>query len=361
MAGGYQVGIASETKAFKQGVDSGIIKPLEDAQKELIELGRSKGPDQLEQSMRDAQKLTQDLAEETKRTARAIETEYRKAGDSAKNGFDSVKDEARQSGAEAAASFSGEFTDIQDVAQETLANLGPAGIVGAVGIGAIAGVATAAVEAWNEKIQGIKDSTADMWQQAATEGQAFLDTSAIQAEAHRILWDDAYKAEIDAAEQAGVTRTDFAIALATGEGEIYNQVHQQLIAAEKEKQQEALRTQGVFRDNYDAQVFAEQQEANGVNASIDLLEEKAKAIDENKRKAADAASVTATLGEQERDQIQRTRDADQQRWEAYAKAREKAAAPIVVPIIPDDTAVRNYVPPRKQAVIEYKAQQTAWQ
>ena len=42
---GYTVGINSETKAFKQGIDSGVIAPLEDAQRELIELGKSRGPE----------------------------------------------------------------------------------------------------------------------------------------------------------------------------------------------------------------------------------------------------------------------------------------------------------------------------
>lgn len=76
---GYEIGIGVDTKAFKQGVETGIVAPLDDAQQELTDLGRSKGPEELEQALRGDQEQTQKLAKETKQTAQAIEDEYRRA------------------------------------------------------------------------------------------------------------------------------------------------------------------------------------------------------------------------------------------------------------------------------------------
>lgn len=154
MAGGYTVGIASETKAFKQGIESGIIEPLEDAQKELLDLGKNRGPEQLEKSMKEAEKATEKLGDETKATARGIEQEfkdaYRKVKQSssdglgkAEDGMGDLKEEAQQSAKETAASWDGSLEGIGDLAQEVAANafsgFGPAGVAG--GIAAAAGIA----------------------------------------------------------------------------------------------------------------------------------------------------------------------------------------------------------------------------
>ncbi len=53
MVKGYAVGIVSETKAFKQGIQSGVIAPLEDAQDELTALGRNRGADNASDSLDD--------------------------------------------------------------------------------------------------------------------------------------------------------------------------------------------------------------------------------------------------------------------------------------------------------------------
>ena len=348
MARGYQVGIASETKAFKQGVEKGIIDPLEDAQKELLDLGKNRGPEQLETDLKGAQKATERLADEIKQTARQFEQSSKDAGRDLKkgigDGLDEVKDEARQSGKEAAASFSGEFEDVTDYVQEVVAQgLGPAGIAGAALIGAVAATVTAAVEAWNEKVQGIKDATAEMWQAAAAEGQAFLDGEAIRSEAHRILWDDAFKDEFESAEKYGIKRSDLAIALATGEGEVFDRVHQQFMAAREE---EARKT----RENYDqyvedgtAVIELESAEGQQIGRTLDLLGEKARSVDENKKKRQEAAQVETQLEEQQRAQIQRTRDADQKRYEAMA---ERYSKPIKakVEVEVDDSAWRRWNP-----------------
>ncbi|MEF3405786.1 hypothetical protein [Agromyces sp. CCNWLW203] len=183
---GYTVGIAADTKAAKQGIETGLIKPLGDAADAVDKLGKSRGPDQLEDGMRDAQKATERLKDETKETADAIDREYRDAYrkmkqssddglDGAKRGLDDFKSEAGQSGREAAASFSGGFDDVGDFAQETLANglagFGPigaaAGIAAAVGLGAL----WASIEENSKKSE---ERVSDMYQAFLEAGSKYL-------------------------------------------------------------------------------------------------------------------------------------------------------------------------------------------
>lgn len=170
---GYQVGIAADTKAFKQGVQSGVIDPLEDAQNELLALGKSKGPDQLERGMKDAQEATERLKDETKRTADAIDKEFRDsyrkvkqnaddAADASKKGFGKAadagaefKDETLANVSEVASSFDGSFESIGDVVQGTLGGvtqalgpaLGGAAAAAAAGVGVVTEAFTKAGEA----------------------------------------------------------------------------------------------------------------------------------------------------------------------------------------------------------------------
>ncbi|TFV82043.1 hypothetical protein E4V99_14005 [Microbacterium sp. dk485] len=138
-----EIPIASETRAFKQGVESGIIDPLEDAEKALEELGRSRGPEQLERDMKDAQRQTEKLADETKDTARTIEREfrdgYRSAKRSADDGLDGMNDKAREVGdelkqnlGETFSSFRGDLEDLPQIAQDTLGGLAGSGALGGI-------------------------------------------------------------------------------------------------------------------------------------------------------------------------------------------------------------------------------------
>lgn len=286
-----------------------------------------------DQSLGRLEKSFRDVAREARDTGKDIEKgigdSTRDGAKKAKVGLDDVKDEARQSGAEAAASFSGEFTDGLDFAQEVTANLGPAGIAGGLLIGAVGAVATAAVEAWNEKIQGIKDATASMWQEAAAAGQEFLAQDAINAEASRINWDSAYDEQRRAAEEAGVSRLDLAIALASGEGEVYDRVHRQILQAREEERQAAVDSITASTDGNVALQDAVATTNSELARTVSVLEEKAKATDENKRRAQEAGDIEKALQEQTRDQINRTADAAQSRYEGLAKLYGKPIKAVV--------------------------------
>lgn len=230
MAKGIEIGIASETKAFKQGVESGIIDPLEDAADRLDDLGKSKGPDKLEDGMKDAQKASEKLGKEVKSTADQIEREFRSAYKSvakssddgmqaATEGVQDFKQEAAQSAKETAASFDGSFSSIVDMAQETAANaLGGFGPIGAAaGLAAAAGIGLA-VAGFEDVQEAQKRSEAgaaewankfiDSGQKVATAAQQTAGMVAIATDPEK------YKEAEEAAEAWGVDVSTAMLAMA---------------------------------------------------------------------------------------------------------------------------------------------------
>ena len=232
MAGkGIEIGIASETKAFKQGVESGIIKPLDDAADKLDDLGKSKGPDKLEAGMKDAQKATEKLGKEVKTTADQIEREFRdsyksvaKSSDdgmsAATEGVQDFKQEANQSAKETAASFDGSFESIIGMAQEVSANalsgFGPAGAVAGLAAAAGIGLAVKGFEDVDEA-QKLAEASAAEWANKFIESGQRVVTSAQQtAGVIEIVTDPEKLNEAkDAAEAWGV-ETETAILAISG-------------------------------------------------------------------------------------------------------------------------------------------------
>lgn len=327
MARGHEVQIGADGREFNQALKKDIIKPVEDAAKALDDLG-DEGKEsgrKLEDALRDASRATENLD-------RSIE----KSGANVEKFGSNARDELRDSAREGVASWNGEMSDIGDVLQEASANLGPAGMAGAAVIGALGAVATAAVEAWNEKVQGIKDATADMWQSAAEEGQAFIDGEAVRAEAQRIIWDEAYEENMRAAESAGVSRAEFAIALAQGEGEAFDRVHQQIMDARAEEQAAASASLQASTDGNVALQDATAVVNSELARTVSILDEKAAATDRNKGKAQEAAAAEQLLEEETRAQIDRTASAAQKRYEGLAA---QFATPLSMTIGVDDTPV----------------------
>ena len=130
------------------------LEKLDDSARDIGKVGdaaKDAGRD-VEAGMEKAEKAVKSVASDE--TRRELDTFFDRVGksakqagrevddgmDHAKKGMDNLKDEASQSGREAAASFSGSFEDVGDFIQETLAN-GFAGM-GKLGLGA--GLAAAA-------------------------------------------------------------------------------------------------------------------------------------------------------------------------------------------------------------------------
>lgn len=225
---GYTVGIASETKAFKQGIESGLIEPLEDAQKELLELGKSRGPEQLERALKDAEKATERLKDETKDTARAIEQEFRDSYRSvksssddgigrAKEGVQDFKQEAQQSARETAASFDGSFESIAELGQEIAANaftgFGPAGA--AAGI-AVAGAGGVMIDTFNKVEEAAEEARDSAFSLAYDVAGAMATAGFTQRVAEWTSSTEKYKQVTDLAAASGMDQVDVIDALSSG-------------------------------------------------------------------------------------------------------------------------------------------------
>lgn len=231
MAKGIEIGIASETKAFKQGIDAGVIAPLEDAEQALKDLGDQKSLDNLENDLEAAQDASKKLARETKRTADDIEDEYRKAyaklKSESKEGFGGAseaaqgfKEEALQNFAETASSFDGSLESMVDMAQSTLGGLatsiaGPIGII-AAGAGAAGGALVAAMMQSTEKAkQLVKDMYDDMLQS----GLDFLSAEYVTNQLNDLFSNDERAGDLaavkKAADELGMSVTDVGIAWVT--------------------------------------------------------------------------------------------------------------------------------------------------
>lgn len=172
-----RIRVDADTKPVKQSVDAGMIEPFEKADKALTELGRNRGPEQLERSMRDAQQETKDLRRELDRTADQIDAGFKAAyrrmkqesasatGD-AKADLKQLVAEGRQNAAETFSSFDGSLESLVDGLQGTfggiVSDLGPLGAIG----GAVAAVGIGlAMSLWQqsqEDAQKLRESVAEL-------------------------------------------------------------------------------------------------------------------------------------------------------------------------------------------------------
>lgn len=206
MAKGIEIGVGVDTKAAKQGLESGLIAPLEDAQEALDDLGRSRGPEDLERDLRATQKATERLADETEDTAREIEREYKRAYRELKQSADGgmhgasaatgeFKEEFKQNLSEVVSSFDGSMSSVQDLAQGTLGGLASMGgpiaagaAVGAVGIGLIG----SALEDAQKKQEELEQAASE-WADAYIEAGGRIITAAQQVAMYNAIATDPEK------------------------------------------------------------------------------------------------------------------------------------------------------------------------
>lgn len=185
MARKHEIAIAAETGAFEKGVKSGVVEPLEDAEKALKDLGDVSVGRDIDKDLQVAQRATKELKSETKEAADAIEQAFRQSykkvkddSDDAtkkmKGGFQEAKEEASSSGREAAASFGGGFDDVADFVQETLANalggFGPIGAAAGIALAAVIGTALSQAEAAQQKLNDAREAAADLASQMYENG-----------------------------------------------------------------------------------------------------------------------------------------------------------------------------------------------
>lgn len=333
--GDLSVVINSETKAFKQGVDAGIIKPLEEAEKALADLGKSRGPDQLDRDMKDAQKQTERLADETKATARQIERSYREAGRDIKKGVgDGLKDakqEASQSGRESAASFSGEWTDVGDFLQETVANglsgFGPLGLAAGIAAAAGIGVITETILGQQEAADELKARLSSAYQEAAEQGRNYLDTAQIIAEASDLMFNkdraDEWKQVQEDAKQLGLDTYDV-IAANAGQTDKQREVQQAINALVKQAKEEYDETDSIVGNVGQSVLGIENRWREVIDAT-----------EEEKAKARELQEIVAAAEEDRRNQVNQTADTAERRLTAL----QRAAKPVPIPFTFDAASV----------------------
>lgn len=331
---GITLNVLGNFRDFIRGTEN-AEEALDDVADSLDDMARDgdKAAEKLERSFRD-------LAEQAKDSGKDAGRDFEKG---MSKGLQEVKEEAHQSGREAAASFSGEFEDVTDYVQEVVAQgLGPAGIAGAALIGAITAVATAAVDEWNQKIDEIKQATADMWAEAAEEGRKFLSEDALQAETHRIFWDEAYRKDLDAFEKAGISRYEAARALAEGEGAVYDSVverQQKYIDGLGQEQTQHM----LVNETIDGGIALRQAEGQ---AALDTLKEKGRATERSKQYAKEEADAVAESEARKRDQIKQTQD----RLDSL-NSTPLPTKTLTVRAVVDDSDVRNYTPRAKNMLV----------
>lgn len=166
-----KIAVLSDVDKFDLSKPADELDTLADSAKDA-----SKSVDTAAEDIQNSGKKIDDFGDKADSTAKKVDDAFDRIAKSsrsnfhkvdadakdAKQGLDDFKDEAHQSGREAAASFSGGFDDITDLIQETAANAfggfgalgGAAGIAAAAGIGLIVTSLQAANERLNELKQG---------------------------------------------------------------------------------------------------------------------------------------------------------------------------------------------------------------
>lgn len=227
-----EVPVTSETKGFRQGIESGVIKPVEDAQKALDDLVDDRSPMALAGDMERAQKATKQLSREVERTADDIEAEfrrtYKKVRESSEDGMrgsseavGEFKNEFKQNLSETVSSFDGSMESMQDLAQGTFGGLasslaGPLGVA-AAGVAVGIGVVGSALEATNEKQERLAESAAEWATKFVESGQRVITSAQATATALDLISDPERYKEVE--KFASGTGLDFAVALGAMAGE----------------------------------------------------------------------------------------------------------------------------------------------
>lgn len=186
MAKGINIDFVSDVSKFIRGTDD-IEKSLDKVSDSLDDLAKDadkageKAGDGIKDGIEDGADKAADAGKKLEKRFRdsfdAVKDDSSKAGDdvgdNVKRGFkkaedaaDEFKDEASSTSREAAASFTGDFEDVADAIQETLANalagFGPAGAVAGMAAAAGIGILVSALQSSADKAAETKEKVIDL-------------------------------------------------------------------------------------------------------------------------------------------------------------------------------------------------------
>jgi hypothetical protein len=235
---GYVISVATDSRLFEQGVRMGIIKPAEEADDALTDLGKNQGLGKLADELKGAQRATDKLGDEARDAARQMQDDYRKTARAARDAADdsskgwhnstkktadetsesmrTVKQEALQNASETFSSFDGSASSFLDGIQGTfggvIADLGPLGLAlgaaGAAGIGFI----SSALEGAAEKEQQFKQRVGELAQElidAGNTGEKSVDQIVEKLQELATTGDDAGVTLNKLSDLADASGTDF--------------------------------------------------------------------------------------------------------------------------------------------------------
>lgn len=275
----------------------------------------------------------EDIARQADRTGRKVGSELDDGFDKAKRGADDFKQEANQTARETAASFDGSAESIGEAFQEVAANafgaFGPAAGLAGLAVAAGIGGMTANFEELRQKSDEVKQGIIADFLEV---GDA-LDKEAVDARVRDLLGNENTRKQAELLKEIlGVDLADAVLVLA-GDFETAG------ITME-----DAMKAISEASGNVDFQTWLELKNTmEATNAAFEVGTELAQAREEASTRVAEA----------ERTQIQRTRDADQERWEAFATAAQtaktNAAGEVVIPVRlgePDVGAFRRRIADR---------------
>lgn len=355
MAKGINIAIGADTRAYSDAVRRGLIDPTEEAAEALEDFGRS-GPrdiERVEDAMQDAQRETEDvkaelkeLADEIRNTGRKAKTDfadkYKDAADDTSRAFEQVKDDGFSNAKEVAASFDGSAESIaegfQGAAAEMFSGFGPLGAAAGLAAAAGLGLALTAINEQQEAAEELKQNLVDAYKAAAEEGRTFIDEAAIIAAATDIYFDPGkYENARREAARIGVDVETYIRAQAGSYEDLV------LVIDMAKKAEEQRRDAGANSRQGQADALEE------VNALQRIIDENERILELHEQNREAAENVAAAREESERRQqeaIRNTRDADRERWEGLAEARQEAAAQPPVTIrtqlaAPDDETLRR--------------------
>ncbi|MEV4738538.1 MULTISPECIES: hypothetical protein [unclassified Microbacterium] len=298
MAKGIDLSVAADTRSAMSAINRGLLEPLEDVSEQLEQLGddSKQAGDKLERGMRDAQRRTDDAADEIKklrdelnRAGRAGKT----TGDDIDDGLDRVKhaaaetgDELKQNLGETFSSFRGDLEDLPQIAQDVFGGLaGSVGTLpaafglaaGAAGIGLLIN-AFQGIEAERQKLEDRAGSLAQAYIDAGT---TVLDTVTLASRVSEVLTDPEKRA--DAQKLVDVLGVDLPEAARILAGDTNALATAQDVLADKNAKLNDQRATGKLLTEEEAAALADQQNAlDNAGSSLDTYAT-------NNAKAADIA------------------------------------------------------------------------
>lgn len=324
-----------------------------DALDDLAREGDQAG-EKLERSFRDmvrdvekAEKSVDKLERTTKDVGDAGGRSFRKIGDTGSE----VASELSQNLGETMSSFRGNLEDLPQIAQDTLGGLAGSGALGGIaGLAATAagaaglGLIIASLDAQTEAAERLRERLSSAYTQAIEDGRNYINEAQVIAELQDLMFNPDRVGEYNRLlEDQKTLGLDIEVLAGANIGRQEDlETIQKRINTLKEEGTDISRGENSLLGDIDTNLIGIENRWGGVQAETD----------KQKQKVAEVEAAERRLNETARAQINRTADAASRRYEGLAR-QYGADIRATVRYDVDDSAVRNYRPPRKLGAVQY--------